>query len=154
MRISMKTDYALRALMTLVEFHGRGPIPIRELARRNEIPVKFLEHILLELKARQWVNSLAGKYGGYILSKDPQRISIGQVVRHFEGVLSPIGCVSSHHYERCSQEPVCRFRRLFLEIRNDVADRMERTSLAELHTGLPVSEPEVFDQRYINGDGI
>lgn len=154
MKISMKTDYALRALMTLVEHYGRGPIPTRELARRNEIPVKFLEHIMLDLKGRKWVSSRAGKYGGYVLEQDPRKIMIGHVVRHFEGVLAPIGCVSTHHYERCTQEPVCRFRRLFLEIRNEVAQRMDQTSLADLHAGRPVSEPEVFDDKYIHGDGI
>lgn len=154
MKISMKTDYAMRALMTLVEHYGRGPIPIRELARRNEIPVKFLEHIMLDLKERKWVSSSAGKFGGYILSQAPEKVMIGQVVRHFEGVLAPIGCVSVHHYERCTQEPVCRFRRLFLEIRNEVAQRMDRTSLADLLAGKPVSHPEVFDHAFIQGDGI
>lgn len=154
MKISMKTDYALRALMTLVEHHGRGPIPIRELARRNEIPVKFLEHIMLDLKERKWVSSLAGKFGGYVLAQEPARITLGAVVRHFEGVLAPINCVSTHHYERCSQEPVCRFRRLFLEIRNEVAVRMDKTSLADLMSGKPVSQPEVFDHQFMQGDGI
>src|SRR5512143_3578279 len=91
MRISMKTDYALRALFTLVEHYGRGPIPIRELARRNEIPKRFLEQILLDLKSQGWVNSQPGKQGGYVLAKEPERITMGQIVRHFDGILAPIG---------------------------------------------------------------
>ncbi|HET9524240.1 MAG TPA: Rrf2 family transcriptional regulator, partial [Terrimicrobiaceae bacterium] len=71
MQLSMRTDYALRALFTLVEHYGGRPIPIIELARRNDIPKRFLEHIMLDLKERGWVDSLAGKRGGYRLSRSP-----------------------------------------------------------------------------------
>jgi Rrf2 family protein len=64
MHISKKTDYALRALFTLVEHYEGTPIPIRELARRNDIPKRFLEQIMLALKAQGWVESLAGMRGG------------------------------------------------------------------------------------------
>ena len=77
----MRTDYALRALFTLVEHYGGRPIPIVELARRNDIPKRFLEHIMLDLKERGWVDSMAGKRGGYRLAKNPGRITMGEVVR-------------------------------------------------------------------------
>jgi Rrf2 family protein len=154
MRVSMKTDYALRALFTLVEYHGRGPIPIRELARRNDIPKRFLEQILLEMKSQGWVSSLPGKQGGYVLAKRPERITMGQVIRHFDGVLAPIGCVSVTHYERCSQEPVCRFRRAFLESRNLTARLMDRTTLASVYAGTPVTPHEVFAGECCDGGGI
>ena len=150
----MKTDYALRALFTLVEHYGRGPIPIRELARRNEIPKRFLEQILLDLKAQGWVNSLPGKQGGYVLVKSPERITMGQVVRHFDGILGPIECVSVSRYQRCTQEPVCRFRRVFLQIRNATARLMDRTTLAAAYTGTPVTTDEVFSAEFHDGDGI
>ena len=73
MKVSMRTDYALRVLFTLVENYGRGPIPIRELARRNEVPKRFLEHIMLEMKSQDWVRSTMGKQGGYILAKSPDK---------------------------------------------------------------------------------
>ena len=112
MRVSKKTDYALRALFTLVEHSGRGPIPIRELSRRNDVPKKFLEQILLAMKKRGWVESLPGLRGGYVLAKAPDKITMGEVVRHFDGILAPIACVSTSGYKRCSQEPLCRFRRV------------------------------------------
>jgi Rrf2 family protein len=143
-KISKKTDYALRVLFTLVEHYGRGPIPIRELARRNEVPKRFLEHILLELKSQKWVSSVPGRNGGYILAKSPDKITMGQIVRHFDGVLAPIRCVSVMDYSRCSQEPVCRFRRVFLEIRNRTAEIMDNLSLASVFAGRPVSAEEVF----------
>ena len=154
MKISKKTDYALRALFTLVEHRGGGPIPIRELARRNDIPKRFLEQILLELKSRGWVASVAGKRGGYRLAGRPERITMGQVVRHFDGLTAPIACVSASHYQRCSQEPVCRFRRLLLEIRNQGARLLDSTTLADVVAGKPVRREEVFDEGLVGGGGI
>ncbi len=151
MQLSMRTDYALRALFTLVEHHGGNPIPIIELARRNDIPKRFLEHIMLDLKEKGWVDSVAGKRGGYRLSRDPARISMGEVVRHFDGYLAPIACVSVTDYKRCTQEPVCRFRRVMLEARNMVARLMDSASLAQVMRGTPVSIAEI---QGLHGDGI
>lgn len=154
MRVSKKTDYALRALFTLVEHFGRGPIPIRELSRRNDVPKKFLEQILLAMKKRGWVESVPGLRGGYLLAKPPEKIAMGEVVRHFDGILAPIACVSVAGYERCSQEPLCRFRRVFLNARNYVANLMDHSTLADLAKGLPVTEPEVFAPGFTEGGGI
>ena len=154
MKISMRTDYALRVLFTLVEHYGRGPIPIRELARRNGVPKRFLEHIMLEMKSQGWVRSAMGKQGGYILAKSPDKITAGEVVRHFDGVLAPIGCVSARHYKYCDQEPVCRFRRLFLDVRNYAARLMDNATLRSIFQGLPVTQEEVFKLQLVNGAGI
>jgi Rrf2 family protein len=142
----MKTDYALRVLFTLVEHHGQGPIPIRELARRNEVPKRFLEHIMLDLKEQGWVRSAPGSRGGYVLARKPDRITLGEIVRYFDGVLAPIGCVSVTQYERCGQEPVCRFRRLLLEVRNRTAQLMDRATLASVFAGQPVSPEEMLEE--------
>lgn len=153
MRVSRKTDYALRALFTLVDHYGGAPIPIRELARRNDAPKRFLEQIMLALKAQGWVDSTAGIRGGYFLAKSPGKITMGEVVRHFDGILAPIDCVSVTGYKRCSQEAVCRFRRVFLDARNYVACVMDRASLAEVAQRLPVSKQEVSTD-FMGGEGI
>lgn len=153
MRVSRKTDYALRALFTLVEHSGGTPIPIRELARRNDVPKRFLEQIMLDLKARGWVKSEAGIRGGYVLAKKPEKITMGEIVRHFDGILSPIDCVSVSGYQRCSQEPVCKFRRVFLDARNYLAGLMDRATLADVAKGAPVSKREV-SAGFIGGEGI
>lgn len=145
----MKTDYALRVLFTLVEHHGQGPIPIRELARRNDVPKRFLEHIMLDLKEQGWVESRAGNRGGYILSRKPEKITLGEIVRYFDGILAPIGCVSIAHYERCSQEPLCRFRRTLLEIRNHTARIMDRATLASVFARLPLSPEELLNEEML-----
>jgi len=154
MQLSMRTDYALRALFTLVEHYGGQPIPIAELARRNDVPKRFLEHIMLDLKERGWVSSVAGKRGGYVLARNPERITMGEVVRHFDGYLAPLACVSVTDYKRCSQEPVCRFRRIMLESRNMVARLMDQSSLADVMRGHPVTDREVTSLQGVDGDGI
>jgi Rrf2 family protein len=153
MRVSKEADYALRVLFTLVEHFGGAPIPIRELARRNDVPKRFLEQIMLKLKAQGWVDSVAGVRGGYVLARVPSEITMGEVVRLFNGILAPIDCVSVTGYKRCSQESVCRFRRVFLDVRNYVADLMERATLAEVAKGAPVSKQEIFHS-FIGGTGI
>jgi len=153
MWVSKKTDYALRALFTLVDNFGGMPIPIRELARRNDVPKRFLEQIMLDCKTQGWVNSTAGVRGGYLLAKNPAKITMGEVVRHFDGILAPIECVSVAGYKRCSQEPVCRFRRVFLDVRNYVAGVMDRSTLADVAKISPVSRQEVSSS-FSGGDGI
>ena len=156
MWVSKKSDYALRALFTLVEHHGGAPIPIRELARRNDVPKRFLEQIMLALKAQGWVDSTPGIRGGYYLAKSPEKITMGQVVRHFDGILAPIDCVSVVGYVRCSQEPVCRFRRVFYNARNYVANLMDQATLAEVAKGSPLTSKElnVGFTGFIGGEGI
>jgi len=153
MRISKKTDYALRALFTLVDHYGGAPIPIRELARRNDAPKRFLEQIMLALKTQGWVDSSAGIRGGYFLAKNPAKITMGEVVRYFDGILAPIDCVSVTGYQRCSQEPVCRFRRVFFDARNFVANLMDRATLAEVAKGLPLAKREI-SSGFMGGEGI
>ncbi|MFM7036769.1 MAG: RrF2 family transcriptional regulator [Planctomycetaceae bacterium] len=154
MKLSKKSDYALRALFTLVELRGRGPVSIREIAEKNDIPRRFLEQIMLDLKARGWVLSIPGRIGGFELAKDPSEITMGQVVRHFDGVLAPIPCVSTSHYEPCSQEGACRFRRVMLDIRNYVSRMMDSATLAKVFSGNIVRREEVFSPEMTFGDGI
>jgi len=154
MKLSKKTDYALRVLFSLVENQGKGLLSILELSRKNNVPKSFLEHILLDLKKQGWVDSLPGRNGGYFLAKDPDEINMGQIVRHFDGLLSPISCVSASHYEPCSQEATCRFRRILLEIRNFSAKYMEEATLGKVFAGSIVSREEVFNLQFTGGDGI
>jgi len=154
MKVSKRADYALRVLFTLVENYDQKPISIRALADLNDVPKRFLEHIMLDLKSQGWVKSLPGKSGGYQLALPPDQIRMGQVVRYFDGLLSPINCVSASQYEQCSQESTCRFRRVFLQIRNETTRLMDSASLASVFTGSPVLQREVFDDLLIGGAGI
>jgi Rrf2 family protein len=154
MRLTRKSDYALRALVTLASRYGSGPIPSRELAEQNDIPKRFLEQIMQELKARGWVISRPGRDGGFELGVRPDQLTMGQVVRQFDGTLAPISCTSVSHYEPCSQERSCRFRRILLEIRNHSTHLMDRATLADLILNEPVRREEVFSRGFEAGAGI
>jgi Rrf2 family protein len=154
MKLSRKSDYALRALMTLVASYGRGPVSVREIAEKNDVPRKFLENIMLEMKSQGWVASVPGRDGGFVLGKAPGEITMGQVVRFFDGILAPISCVSTTHYEPCTQEGVCRFRRVLLDIRNYIARLMDNATLANVFAGPVVRREEVFAPGMIYGEGI
>ena len=143
----------MRTLFTLVEHYQGAPIPIRELARRNDVPKRFLEQIMLQLKTQGWVESTAGIKGGYVLAKSPDKITMGEVVRFFDGILAPIDCVSVTGYQRCTQESVCRFRRVFLDARNYVAGVMDKATLADVIKGSPVTKREV-STGFTEGEGI
>jgi len=140
-------------MFTLVDHYRGAPIPIRELARRNDVPKRFLEQIMLDLKTQGWVDSVAGIRGGYVLARNPEKITMGEIVRYFDGVLAPIDCVSVKGYKRCSQEPVCRFRRVFLDTRNYIAGVMDLATLAEVARGTPVSKRELSTD-FTGGEGI
>ena len=154
MKLSRKSDYALRALFTLVANQNKRPVPVRELAELNDIPRRFLEQIMLDLKAKGWVESVAGRDGGFLLAKPPEEITLGQVVRHFDGILAPIACVSTSHFEPCSQEGRCRFRRLMLDVRNYISRMMDDATLAKVYSLPLVTNEEVFTREFVMGDGI
>jgi len=108
-------------------------IQIGELAQRENIPIKFLEQILVTLKEAGYLESRRGKRGGYLLGKPMQEITIGEVVRLLDGPLAPIPCVSQNFYSRCScpDETHCGLRMLMLDVRNAIADILDRYTLAQ-----------------------
>lgn len=154
MKVSNRTDYALRALLSLVESAEKELVSTRRLAQENDIPKKFLEQILVELKAKGWIESVTGKHGGYRLAKPASAITMGEVIRHFDGSLAPIACVSSTNYKYCTQESGCRFRRLFLDARNYVTELMDKATLEAVFKSKTVTKEEVFKEALIYGAGI
>ncbi len=136
MKLSKRGEYALRALIDLgiAAELGQPLLQARELARKEKLPVKFLEQILTQLKAAGYVSSKRGKLGGYFLARRMDRIKFGAVIRLVDGPLAPIRCVSQTFYERCTcpDEVHCGLRMLMLDVRNAIARILDRYSLAEI----------------------
>ena len=136
MRMSKRGEYALRAMIDLgvARELGRPILQIGELARRENLPVKFLEAILVQLKEFGYLESKRGKRGGYLLAQPMDSIRIGDVIRKLEGPLAPIACVSQNFYERCScpDETHCGLRMLMLDVRNAIAAILDRHTLAQV----------------------
>ena len=135
MRLTKRGEYALRALIDLgiARELGRPMVQIAELARKENIPIKFLEAILVQLKQEGYLASRRGKQGGYFLAKPAGSIRIGDVIRKMEGPLAPIPCVSQNFYERCScpDETHCGLRMLMLDVRNAISNILDRYTLAQ-----------------------
>ena len=133
--LSRKARYALRALYALANDESGGPVLIADLAEREHIPHKFLELILLELRNAGILRSKKGKGGGYYLTRLPETISVGALIRALDGPLALLPCVSQMAYERCAEcpdEDVCGIRNVFKEVRDSTVSILERTTLAEM----------------------
>jgi Rrf2 family protein len=133
--LTQKTRYAMLALTHLAREYGKGPVMISEIAKAEKIPQRFLENILLELKKTGILGSKLGKTGGYFLLKKPEDVSLADIIRHFEGAIALISCVSERAYqpcEFCREEASCKIRHTFKEIRDTTFDILGRTSLDKL----------------------
>jgi Rrf2 family protein len=135
MILSKKTRYAMLALTKLAKEYGNGAILISEIAKSENLPQRFLENILQELKKLGIVGSRLGKSGGYYLIRDPKEIKLVTVVRHFEGTIAMLYCISEKSYqpcEFCKNEESCHIRKVFKKIRDNTYDILEQTSLFSL----------------------
>jgi Rrf2 family transcriptional regulator, cysteine metabolism repressor len=150
MTLSSRGKYATRALLHLSLHYEEGPVQIQEIAERQNIPLKYLEQILLSLKRYGFVNSRKGPGGGYSLAMPPQAITLGAVVRAVDGPLSPISCASVSGYAECGcPEPAtCGLRAIWKEARDALAAIMDGTTFAEIrdqHLRLKAEGREVLD---------
>ncbi len=135
MKISKRGEYALRALIDLgiAAELGRPMLRAQEIVARENLPKGFLDQILMQLRKAGLIGTKRGKHGGYFLEKPMDSITLGQVVRLIDGPLAPIRCVSQSKYQKCScpDENTCGLRMVMLDVRNSVADILDRHSLAE-----------------------
>jgi Rrf2 family transcriptional regulator, cysteine metabolism repressor len=131
MRISQRGLYALQALTVLAQ-RPAGVVKIKEIAAEEELPEKFLEAILLELKRARIVTSLRGAHGGYQLKRPPKKISLGEVLRRIDGPLAPFEDAESLRH-RVSTDPKHRLLfRVLLDVRDATARILDHTTLSDL----------------------
>ena len=132
MRLTTRSEYALLALVHL----GRRPsdeyISVQAIASSQRIPPKFLEQILLALKRARYVQSQRGARGGYRLARPARKISLAEIVRLFDGPLAPTDSASKHFYGPTPVEREPELLRVFREIRDHIADKLESTTIADV----------------------
>ena len=135
MRLTLRGEYALRAMLALGLHHAEGElVRIRTIADEQRIPKRFLEQILNDLKDAGVVESRRGVQGGYRLGRAPEDIRLAEIIRHIDGPLAPVSCVSERFYEPCScpDEARCGIKSVMQEVRDGVARMLEGVSLADL----------------------
>ena len=132
MKLTVKSEYACLALIDLAENYNKGLCKTSEIARRKKIPKKYLEQILLLLNRGGYVTSRKGAGGGYKLSKAPEKISVAEIIRLIDGAIAPVYSVSEHFYEPTPIERSNELISLFKEIRDYVAEKLEKANFSEL----------------------
>ena len=133
--ISRKAKYAIKALKLLTEEFGKGPVLIATISAKENIPKKFLEAILLELRNHGLLQSQKGKGGGYSLRIEPGRVNLAQIVRIIDGPIAPTPCVSLNFYVRCddcADEETCTIRPIMVQVRDANLSVYESTTLRML----------------------
>ncbi len=132
--LSKKTQYAFKALMYLAQHQKDGPVLIAEISKKKEIPLKFLENILLELKKGGVLESKKGKGGGYFLAHAPQEIPLAKILRMMDGPIALLPCVSLNFYEKCKNcdEQICGLNHVMCEVRDVSLNILENKTVADI----------------------
>lgn len=133
MQITYKGDYSLKTILFLATQHNKSVVTIGDLAKKLDIPVKFLEQILLELKRGGFVESKRGVNGGYYLAKPPKEIKVGDVIRFVDGPIEPIACANTKKaYKGCKDINKCLFRDIWLKVTKSISNVVDNITFEEL----------------------
>jgi len=133
--LSHKAKYGLKAVLSLAADPRMQPAVVAELARRESIPRKFLEQILLELKHRGVLQSRRGRGGGYQLTRPADRLSVGEIIRALDGPIAPTPCVSQTAYVKCDEcgdETLCGIRLVMKEVHAATSRILDSTTVADV----------------------
>ena len=133
--LSKKSVYAIHALVYLAGKSGKDPVSIQEIADSHNIPKRFLEGILLELRNANVLHSKKGKAGGYYLYKSPEDINLIDIIRLMNGAIAMLPCVSLNYYEpciECANEKLCGVRDVFIDVRDETLKILGKSTLADI----------------------
>lgn len=133
--LTKKAKYAFKALLVLARNEENKPMLISDIAAKEQLPKKFLEAILLELKRSGFLGSKKGAGGGYYLMKPAEDIKMAAVIRIVDGPIALLPCVSLNFYERCeecTQEPFCGIRDVMKDVRDATLKILVETSIADM----------------------
>lgn len=132
MKLTSRSEYALLALVYLARRNAIGYVSVETIAEAQNIPQKFLEQIMLALKHAKYVRSSKGQHGGYCLAKPADKISLAEIIRLLDGALAPTESVSQYFYESTPIEKEKHLIKVFRDIRDFVAEKMEHTTIADM----------------------
>ncbi|HIE52680.1 MAG TPA: Rrf2 family transcriptional regulator [Armatimonadetes bacterium] len=130
MKLSTKARYGMRALVDLARHYENGPVALKDIAERQGLSKKYLEHIVASLRAAGFVLALPGAHGGHVLAKPPAEIQVSEVLKVLEGSLAPAECLE--HPECCDRTSFCVTRDLWEELHQAMARVLEATTLQDL----------------------
>lgn len=132
MLISTRGEYGLRAMLVLAEEYTAGPLPLRQIAAREQLSEHYLEHLFRDLRANGLVNSFRGAKGGYILSRPPSEVTAGDVLWALEGSLAPMQCVAGEGKEECGHKDACATRLVWQKLKTAMDEVLDNMTLADI----------------------
>ena len=130
MKLSTRSRYGTRLMLDMAEHHNQGPIQLGDIAKRQNISLKYLEQIIRPLKKADYIKSFRGAKGGHMLSKPPEKISVGEIVTLLEGGNTLIRCAENP--ENCERVDTCLTRFLWMEASKAMFDRLAAITFADL----------------------
>ena len=130
MKLSTRSRYGTRILVDLARHNDQGPIQIGEISKRQDISVKYLEQLIRPLKQASMVTSVRGPKGGHMLAKEPEDITLGQIVRLFEGQTELVECISNP--EQCNMSDDCQVRLAWKEATRVLYEKLDSTTISDL----------------------
>lgn len=141
MKLSTRSRYGARILVDLARNSDQGPVQISEISKRQEISVKYLEQLIRPLKKAKLVTSVRGPKGGHLLREKPENITLGQIVRLFEGQTDLVECVSFP--EKCAMSDDCQVRLAWRDATRVLYEKLDSTTIANLLNG---NSPEEYKE--------
>ena len=130
MKLSTRARYGTRALLDVALNQGKGPVPLKDIAQRQQISLQYLEHLVTPLIAAGIIRSLRGARGGVWLAKSPQEIKLSEIIGLLEGSLAPVECVNDASY--CPRSDFCVTREVWGEMKKAMNEILESTTLQDL----------------------
>ncbi|MDN5345134.1 MAG: hypothetical protein PWQ18_1248, partial [Clostridia bacterium] len=130
MKLSTRGEYGLRAMFDLAQHYGEGPIPIKSVAERQDISEHYLEQLIAVLRKAGLVKSVRGAQGGYTLSRDPEEITVGDIIRVLEGPIAPVDCLNVNEGDGCERAETCVTRDIWEKVRDSITDVLDSFTLA------------------------
>lgn len=130
MKLSTRGRYGTRALLELASHYGEGPIQLKDIAQRQQISLRYLEHLITPLVAGEIVRSIRGAGGGILLARPPEEIKLSEVVKLLEGPTAPVECVDNPGI--CDRSQICVTRDVWGELKNAINGVLESTTLENL----------------------
>jgi Rrf2 family protein len=147
MKLSTKGRYGTRLLLDLALQEGKEPVLLKDIAKRQQIPLPYLKHLVTRLVASGLLHSSRGVNGGVSLARSPGQIKLDEVIQFLEGPISMVECVD--HPERCKRSPSCATRDVWAKVGNAMKGVLESTTLQDLSEMQKAKEPAKAEMYYI-----
>jgi Rrf2 family iron-sulfur cluster assembly transcriptional regulator len=130
MKLSTRGRYGTRMMLDLAQHFDKGPVQIGDIAKRQDISVKYLEQLIIPLKKANYIKSVRGPRGGHILAVSPEKVTVGEIVRILEGGIELTDCVSDP--DLCSRSDHCVTREIWAEATQAMFDKLNAVTLAQM----------------------